>query len=68
MSDKSKQRKEADAAFERATSRSREAPADEAQPVSNKTSKLKELRLERDGAAAEGLKPTAVVKGEDDAV
>jgi hypothetical protein len=48
---KSRERQEADAAFDRATSQSREAPTEEAQPVSDKTSKLKELRLERDADA-----------------
>ena len=52
--EKSKERKEADAAFEVATSQSREPQAAEAQPSSDKTSKLKKLRLERD-AAAEAL-------------
>ena len=51
MSDKSKERKQADAAFERATSHSRETRTKEAQPASDKTAKLKEVRLARDAAA-----------------
>ena len=54
MPNKSKERKQADAAFEVATSQSREPQVAEAQPSSDKTSKLKKLRLERD-AASEAL-------------
>ncbi len=52
MAEKSKERQEADAAFERATSKSREAAIEEAQPVPDKRSKLKELRLDREAADA----------------
>ena len=55
MPDKSKQRTRANAAFEAATSDSRKAQATEAESAPDKTSKLKELRLQRD-AEAEALK------------
>ncbi len=56
MADKSKERQQADAAFEAATSQSRELRTAEVQPVADNTSKLKELRLERERLIAEALK------------
>ena len=61
MSEKSKERKQADAAFEAATSQSREtSPANEQPAVLDKTAKLKAQRLARDetdrSAAAKPLK------------